>query len=123
MTALRVVHTRFDLEATALGVLDAENVDLVEPVHLLEEDEGQHGVRPEAEVVGGEALPQAEEALVPGHLDDDVDGALVLGLAVHDLHALDPRLGDVHRHRGDGGDQPGEHGGQEVAEDAVLDVV
>ena len=78
------------LEAAALGVLDAEDVDLVEPVHLLQKDEGQDGVRAQAEVVWEEALPQAEEALVPRHLGDHVDGPLVLGLPVDHLHVLDP---------------------------------
>ena len=41
-------------------------------VHLLEEDEGENCVRPEAGVVWCEALPEAEEALVSYHLAEDV---------------------------------------------------
>ena len=41
-------------------------------------------------------------------------------LTVNIFHVLQSRLGDVHGHRGDRGDQAGDHGGYEVAEDAVL---
>ena len=36
------------------------------------------------------------------------------------IHVLQSCLGDVHGHRCDRGDQAGDHGGNEVAEDAVL---
>ena len=38
-------------------------------IDLFEEDEREDGVRPQAEVVGGEALPEREEALVLHNLD------------------------------------------------------
>ena len=41
-------------------------------------------------------------------------------LTVNIFHVLQSRLGDVHGHRGDRRDQTGDHGGYEVAEDAVL---
>ena len=41
-------------------------------------------------------------------------------LTVNIFHVLQSRLGDVHGHRGDRGDQAGDHGGYEVAEDSVL---
>ena len=45
---------------------------LVVLVHLLEEDEGEDGVRPESGVVRREALPQREHALVLHHLGNHV---------------------------------------------------
>ena len=42
-------------------VLAVEDVGLVRLVHLLQEDEGEHGVGAEAGVVRSEAFPQREE--------------------------------------------------------------
>ena len=44
-------------------------------------------------------------------------------LTINIFHVLQSRLGDVHGHRGDRGDQAGEHGRYEVAEDAVLEYI
>lgn len=54
------------------GVSGTEEEPLVPLVHLLEKDEGEHGVGAQAGVVGGEALPEAEEALIPHHLQQHV---------------------------------------------------
>lgn len=54
------------------GLSGTEEEPLVPLVHLLKEDEGEHGVGAQAGVVGGEALPEAEEALVPHHLQQHV---------------------------------------------------
>lgn len=56
------------------GVLGAEEEPLVPLVHLLEKDEGEHGVGAQAGIVGGEALPEAEEALIPHHLQQHILG-------------------------------------------------
>ena len=42
------------------------------------------------EVVRCESLPEREESLVLGNLQDDVCGSFVLRLAVDNLHVLDP---------------------------------
>lgn len=47
--------------------LNVEDVGLVEAVHLLQEDEGEDGVRAEAGIVRSETFPQREEALLPHH--------------------------------------------------------
>lgn len=54
------------------GISGAEEEPLVPFVHLLEKDEGEHGVGAQAGVVGGEALPEAEEPLIPHHLQQHV---------------------------------------------------
>lgn len=54
------------------GVSGTEEEPLVPFVHLLEKDEGEHGVGAQAGIVGGEALPEAEEALIPHHLQQHV---------------------------------------------------
>ena len=53
-------------------------MELVRLVHLLEEDEGEDGVRAQAEVVRGEALPQREETLVLDNLPQNISGSPVL---------------------------------------------
>ena len=58
--------------------LDAEDLVLVGFVHLLEEDEGEDGVRAQPEVVRGEALPQREETLVLDNLAQNIPGSPVL---------------------------------------------
>lgn len=54
------------------GVSGTEEEPLVPLVHLLKKDEGEHSVGAQAGVVGGEALPEAEEALVPHHLQQHI---------------------------------------------------
>jgi len=56
---------------------------LVEPVHLLQEDEGEHGVRPEPGVVRREAFPQGEEALVPHHAQQHLLEGRAEGICVY----------------------------------------
>ena len=63
---------------SAGAALDAEDVELVRLVHLLEEDEGEDGVRAQPEVVRGEALPQREETLVLDNLAQNIPGSPVL---------------------------------------------
>lgn len=46
---------------TDLGV---KEIDLVELVHLLQEDEGKNCVRPKTSVIRSETLPQTEESFV-----------------------------------------------------------
>lgn len=43
-------------------VLTVKDVGLVQAVHLLQEDEGEDGVRAEPSVVRSETLPEREEA-------------------------------------------------------------
>lgn len=43
-------------------VLTVKDVGLVQAVHLLQEDEGEDGVRAEASVVRSETFPEREEA-------------------------------------------------------------
>lgn len=43
-------------------VLAVQDVGLVQPVHLLQEDEGEDSVRAEASVIRREAFPEREEA-------------------------------------------------------------
>ena len=64
-------------------------------VHLLEEDEREHGVRPDAGVIRREALPEREDALVAHHLGENVQASLVLGHAVNDLHVLNPASEEI----------------------------
>ncbi len=54
---------------TKIAIL--ENVLLVKEVELLEEDECEDGVGPEASIVGREALPQAQHALFLNDLAED----------------------------------------------------
>lgn len=58
-----------------------EEEPLVPLVHLLKKDEGKHGVGAQAGIVGGEAFPEAEEALIPHHLQQHVlqEGQCVSG--------------------------------------------
>jgi len=110
------------LKAATLGILLAQNVDFVEPVHLLQEDESQNGVGSQPEVIGGESLPKGEEPFVSGDLDDDICGSLVFWFTVDHFHVLDSGLGDIDRHGRGRGDQTREHGSQEMAENAIVDV-
>ena len=51
-----------------------EDVLAVGLVHLLQEDEGQYGVWPQASVVRRETLPQREEPFVADHPPENVLG-------------------------------------------------
>ena len=44
-------------------MLAVQDVGFVQSVHLLEEDEGENGVRSKASVIRREAFPEREEAL------------------------------------------------------------
>ena len=74
-------------------------------IHLLQEDKRDDCVRPQSEVVGGEALPEAEEAFRPDDAEEDVEGAAIFRLSLDDSHVLDSRFSNVHRHRCDGSDK------------------
>lgn len=50
---------------TYLGV---KEIDLVELVHLLQEDEGKNCVRPKTSVIRSETLPQTEESFISYNL-------------------------------------------------------
>lgn len=78
------------LQSASFGVLLTQDIDFVDPVHLLQEDESQDGVGTQSEVVRGESLPQGKEPFVSRHLGDDVNGSGVLGLPVNHFHILDP---------------------------------
>ena len=61
-------------------------------------------MRTEAKVIRSESFPQAKEAFSSDDAHENVGGAAILGLPVDDFHVLNSRLGNVHRHRRDGGD-------------------
>lgn len=62
---------------------------IVEPIKLLQENECQDGVWTQTSIIGGEALPQGEDSLVPHHFHYHVDCVLVWwDLAGCHLHVL-----------------------------------
>lgn len=56
------VYAMSGTRCVCVCVLTVKDVGLVQAVHLLQEDEGEDGVRAEASVVRSETLPEREEA-------------------------------------------------------------
>lgn len=89
-------------------------------VHLLQENEGEHRVRPQAAIVRRESLPQCEQALLADDLGQHIDRAAIFWPAIGQrFHILNASLSNVDWHRCDGGDQAGDHAGHKMQRNAL----
>lgn len=86
---------------TNLGV---KEIDLVEFVHLLQEDEGENCVWPETSVIRSKTLPQTEESFLPYNRYQHIQTIFVLWLPINHSHVLDSGLNNVYWHGGSSGD-------------------